>query len=97
MIYGEVKNTLEEVGKTRQYVEKTGLRKIILVTSESHMRRARAMFNKQDLYPDLLSVSRVNKEIRWNDFIPGKNGLAGTHGMLYEIVGYAGYFLMGKL
>jgi uncharacterized SAM-binding protein YcdF (DUF218 family) len=92
-IYGEVRNTLDEAVKTRQYVEITGLKKLLLVTSENHMRRARAMFNRQGLYPDLLSVSKINKKIECLDFIPCKNGLSNMQGILYEIAGHVYYFV----
>ncbi len=97
VIYGEVKNTLDEAVKAKKYMEQAGMKKFVLVTSENHMRRARAMFNDQGLYPDLLSVSKIKKPVIWTDFIPCKNGLSLTQGMLYEIEGFAGYIAKRKL
>jgi uncharacterized SAM-binding protein YcdF (DUF218 family) len=89
VVYGETKNTLDEA--------EAGLKKLVLITSESHMRRAAAMFNKHGLHPALLSVSRNKKGIGWRDFIPGSRGLSANGQILYEIVGYAGYFIRGEL
>lgn len=96
-VYGKIRNTPDEAVKARQYATEKGLHKLVLITSESHMRRAAAMFNKQGLYPDLLSVLRRGKRIIWKDFIPKFRGLRNTEIMLYEIVGYTGYRMLGKL
>ena len=97
VVYGITKNTLDEAVKTSQYMAESGLRKLVLITSESHMRRAAAMFNKHGLRPALLSVSRKNKVASWKDFIPGTRGLSASGQILYEIVGYAGYFMRGAI
>lgn len=97
VVCGEIRNTLDEAVKTHQYATEKGLHKLVMITSESHMRRAEAMFNKQGLYPDLLSVLNKNKKIVWKDFIPKIIGLRHTEMMLYEIVGYIGYRMLGKL
>ena len=97
LLYGEVKNTRDEAAKVQQYASEEGLHSLILVTSENHMRRAAALFKKQGLYPALVSVERQKSAITWKDFIPSKNGLGATEGMLYELAGYAGYFIAGSL
>ncbi len=97
VVYGEICNTYDEAVKFNQCVIKEGLQRFLLVTSQMHMRRAAAAFNKQNLYPDILSVSKGSETIGWHDFIPGKNGLSATQKLLYEIVGYVGYFITGKL
>lgn len=97
VLYGEVKNTLDEAVKIREYTQAHGWNKIILVTSASHMRRAAAMFRKQGMDPALLSVEQAGGTISWEDFIPDQKGIAGTESMLYELVAYIAYALMGKI
>ncbi|MEI6125871.1 MAG: YdcF family protein [Pseudomonadota bacterium] len=96
-LYGRVKNTRDEAVKCQQYAAEEGLQSLILVTSENHMRRAAALFKKQGLSPALVSVERAENEISPKDFVPGEKGLAATENMLYELVGYAGYFITGEL
>jgi len=97
MLYGEVKNTLDEAVKIREYTRAHGWERIILVTSASHMRRAAAMFRKQGMDPALLSVEQGRYTPSWGDFIPGRNGLGDTENMLYELVAYIAYALLGKI
>lgn len=97
VIYGNVTNTLDEARLTRAYTEKNGLRSIVLVTSANHMRRTVALFQKQGLSVDSLSISKPARQFSRHDFVPGIKGLSGTAGLLYEIIGYGGYRLTGKL
>src|SRR4030042_5599708 len=57
-IYGQVKRTLDEAKGVKLYVEKHSTKKLLLVTSERHMRRALAMFRKQGLNPDVFSAPK---------------------------------------
>ena len=98
VIYGETASTHDEAVKTRRYLQQhADLKQLLLVTSASHMRRAAAAFSRQGLQPDLLSVERLSGTLTIKDFLPRKGGLAGMQKMLYELAGYAGYFVFGKL
>jgi uncharacterized SAM-binding protein YcdF (DUF218 family) len=96
-VHGKVYNTLAEAKSVKAYCESNGIKKILLITSASHMRRAAAFFRKQGVNPDLLSVSRDNRPITRESFIPSSDGLEDTYGMLYELVGYTAYLIQGKL
>ncbi|MCX5863765.1 MAG: YdcF family protein [Deltaproteobacteria bacterium] len=96
-VHGKVRNTLAEAKSVKAYCESKGIKRILLITSANHMRRAAALFRKQDLNPDLLSVSRDNTPITRESFIPSGDGLEETYGMLYEIVGYTAYWIQGTL
>jgi len=95
-IYGWVERTLDEAEGVKLYTEKHPVRKILLVTSQSHMRRALAMFRKQSLNPDVFSVKK-EVAITWESFIPDVNGIIKTQEYLYEVIGYIGYYLKGNL
>ncbi len=95
--YGPVNNTLEEAQEVRKFSEKHNTPSILLITSEGHMRRAAALFRKQGLSPALYSASRSSRNIGLTDFVPSWNGMAANQKMLYELVGYAGYFFLGKI
>jgi uncharacterized SAM-binding protein YcdF (DUF218 family) len=96
-VHGKVYNTLAEAKSVKAYSENNGIRRILLITSANHMRRAAALFRKQGLTPDLLSVSRDNRPITRESFIPSGDGLEDTYGMLYELVGYTAYLIRGNL
>jgi uncharacterized SAM-binding protein YcdF (DUF218 family) len=96
-IYGEVKRTADEAVKMKKIVEDRKLKKILLVTSQSHMRRALAMFKKQGLTPDTYSVNQRSLAFNFDDLIPASRGFNLTYECLYELSGYGVYKLIGKL
>ena len=96
-VHGRVINTLGEARSIKKYCDRSGVSRILLITSASHMRRSAALFRKQGLNPDLLSVSRSATDLEWDDFIPSGEGLDDTKGMLYELVGYVSYLVRGDL
>ena len=95
--HGKVRHTLAEAKSVKAYCENNGINTILLITSANHMRRAAALFRKQGLNPDLLSVSRDNTQITWQSFVPSTDGLQDTYWMLYEIVGYTAYLIQDNL
>ena len=96
-VHGKVYNTLAEAKSVKAYCEKNGIKRLLLITSANHMRRAAALFRKQGLNPDLLSVSRDNRPITRESFVPSGDGLEDTYWMFYEIVGYTAYLFQGQL
>jgi len=97
VVHGKVRNTLAEAKSVKAYCESKGVKRLLLITSANHMRRAAALFRKQGLNPDLLSVSRDNRPITRESFVPSGDGLEDTYWMFYEIVGYAAYLIQDKL
>ena len=102
IIYGQgVERTLDEAMQLKSFAEKNSIQDILLVTSESHMRRAAALFRNQGLSPDLYSVLRTPSILvtltKLKNYVPSPRGLKSTMGCLYELVGYLGYFIMGDI
>ena len=102
VIYGnEVENTLDEATQFRIYAKDKQLNKILLITSQSHMRRANGLFMKQGTHADLLSVQKtqpLKREIfKLNNFIPSIRGLSSSKRSFYELFGFVGYLFLGKL
>ena len=59
VIYGEnVRNTLDEAKYFKQSTSKYSADKFLLITSQSHMRRAAALFKRQGLEVDTYSVQK---------------------------------------
>lgn len=97
LVYGPVNNTLDEAEGVKKITERHAGTSLLLITSADHMRRAAALFAKQGLFPDLYSVSRGSDNLESADFMPSASGVATNQKKLYELVGYAGYFLLGKI
>lgn len=95
-IYGQIKRTLDEARCVKLYLEKHPIRKLLLVTSQRHMRRALAMFRKQGLNPDVFSAPK-EVAITGESFIPDITGIIKTESYLYEVIGYIGYYVKGDL
>lgn len=75
--------------------------KILLVTSGTHMRRARACFLKAGLQFDTMSTDLYTGPKRYYTFedfiIPSADTLNEWQKLLKEIVGYVAYALTGKI
>ena len=102
IIYGEeVKRTVDEARQMKMFLEKKLIQDILLVTSESHMRRAAALFKNQGLSPDLYSVLKTTSILRnlmkLKNYVPSPKGLKSNMGCLYELVGYLGYMIKGDI
>ena len=95
--YGDVTRTVDEANAVKIFLEENKYKNVILITSDWHMRRALAMFNKVGIFPDSYSVDRANFEINWKDFIPTGGGARGIKTFLYELFGYVGYYLKGDI
>ena len=101
-IYGDrVQNTLDEAIQFREEIKDRLSDDILLITSESHMRRARGLFNKQGIYIDTYSVQKIDESystiLKINNFIPSINGLRQTKGSFYELFGFLGYYFTGYI
>lgn len=90
------RNTEEEA----KAIATLGCKKILLVTSAWHMRRARLMFEKYApgvevacAPTDFENASRVIKPFSLKEFIPDVNILALNTSALHEWIGIAGYKL----
>ena len=96
-IYGDIRRTVDEANGVKIFLEKNKYKKVILITSPIHMRRALAIFNKVGIFPDSSSGITRSYKIRWNDFIPSANGAKNIQSFFHELFGYVGYYLKGNI
>jgi uncharacterized SAM-binding protein YcdF (DUF218 family) len=96
-IYGDVRRTVDEANGVKIFLEENKYKKVILITSPIHMRRALAMFNKVGIFPDSYSGITHSYKIIWTDFIPTGKGAKHVQGFFYELFGYVGYCLKGNI
>ena len=96
-IYGDVRRTVDEASGVKIFLEKNKYKKVILITSAIHMRRALAMFNKAGIFPDSYSGGTHSYKISWKNFIPTAGGAKHVQGFFYELFGYVGYYLKGNI
>jgi uncharacterized SAM-binding protein YcdF (DUF218 family) len=97
VIYGKVHRTLEEAEGVKRYTANHHMGKLLLIATEMDMRRTLAMFKKQGMTPDVLSVDKEKERITWKSFVPRAGGIEKTTDCLYEFFGYLGYYLRGNL
>ena len=97
--YGDVRRTVDEANAVKIFIEENKYKKVILITSPIHMRRALAIFNKVGIFPDSYSgiTHSHTYKIRWTGFIPTGSGANHVAGFLHELFGYVGYYLRGDI
>lgn len=93
------RNTIENALYIRKIITKLKFQKILLVTSAFHMRRAEMIFNHLGVQCIPVAVSQQVREedianpigtLKWEDFIPMPDVMAGSAWNLRELVGYYG-------
>lgn len=97
VLYAQVSRTLDEARGVKAYVRKTQRKKILLVTSWLHMRRAIAMFRNLDLYPDIFSTNKPQGKLKLASFVPSLHGFTDMFDCIYELAAYGFYFAKGDL
>jgi uncharacterized SAM-binding protein YcdF (DUF218 family) len=93
-------NTKDEADQTKVLAEKNGWKKIILVTSAYHMRRAEALFKKTGLEmvsvgSDFEGLSSLEADFRIYSIVPSSGGFQALGLYLHEQVGWLYYKLRG--
>lgn len=92
LIYAEnqSRTTAENAQNVKIVCANEGWKKIILVTSATHMLRATKYFDKiglaYDVVPCEYRASKIDK-ITWDDFLPSGNALAESSSALKEYIG----------
>jgi uncharacterized SAM-binding protein YcdF (DUF218 family) len=99
-VLGYSSNTKDEADQTKVLAEKNGWKKIILVTSANHMRRAEALFKKTGLEvvsvgSDFEGLSSLEADFRIYNIVPGSVGFDELSYYLHEQVGWLYYKLRG--
>ena len=102
IIYGdEVKRTIDEAKEFNHFLENKFFKNILLITSQSHMRRALGIFKNQNILLDHYSVSKVDPVfeniLNIKFYMPNLKGLRSLNTFLYEFIGFLGYLLLGKI
>lgn len=100
-VLGLCRDTRDEAERTRRLAETNGWRRVVLVTSAAHMRRAEATFRKAGLEVVCLACDfeglAALQTARANYLVPGLRGFEMLHRYLYEQVGWWVYRWRGWL
>lgn len=96
---GSARTTSENAAATAKLLRARGVRRLLLVTSSIHMRRALATFRAEGLEPvaspcDLLVVPEGTRSAL--DWLPRPEALARTQNALREYLGLAYYRVTGR-
>ena len=92
------KNTHENAAFSKPILDSLGSKELLLITSASHMRRARACFEKQDLLVATYSVDRHSGPRKFDLehlLLPDPKALPAWDQFIHEWVGYLIYKMMG--
>lgn len=84
--------TTENAADTARLLQARGIRRILLVTSALHMRRARALFERVgfQVIPAPTDYEVSHRAFVWRDLLPDANALDGSGRAIKEIVGRLG-------
>lgn len=90
-------NTLENAVNTAKILRKNGWRNVFLVSSETHMLRARALFKAQGI--EIVSILGVSesKPISIIDIIPSSSAFGMWRHLLKEYAGIVWYLVNGQV
>jgi len=95
------KNTYQNASFTKKVLDQhPELKKKLLVTSASHMRRARATFKKQGVKVDTYTTNHLTGKRYYTFerlFIPQIDALNNWNNLLHELVGYIIYDIVGYI
>ncbi len=96
-IMGNVSRTLDEIRELKKVINQFSSKRVLLITSSQHMRRALAFASAQGFNVDHYSTDKVDIKYQFKELIPSSKWLVNTSSLLYEILAYSGYRLTGKL
>lgn len=97
------RNTYENARDTKKLLVQSysHLSTYVLITSATHMRRANACFDKQNLNCTVFSTDQYTagkRNYHWDEFIiPNASNFHTWFALIKEWVGYISYFFMGYL
>jgi uncharacterized SAM-binding protein YcdF (DUF218 family) len=92
LLEGQSRTTTENAADTARLLQARGIRKILLVTSALHMRRARGLFERAgfEVVPAPTDYEVVQRPFRLLDVMPDTEALDGSGRAIKEIVGRLG-------
>jgi uncharacterized SAM-binding protein YcdF (DUF218 family) len=99
VVEAESRSTYENAVECRRLLEDRGIRKVVLVTEASHLRRAVGCFRRQGLevVPCGCRYRAQRYEGQLSDFVPKPWALAYCQEAAHEWLGIAWYRLHGRL
>ena len=99
LIEDQSMNTYENALYAKEILAATGERKFLLITSSSHIRRAKACFEKQGIevqvYPAAKGVGVRRWEIEYL-LVPSIDNMAKWRSLIHEWLGFVTYKILGR-
>ena len=94
VVEADSRTTFENAVQSRRYLRKKGIRRVLLVTSASHMPRAMATFDSAGIDAIAAPVDyrfTDSKKPKVMKFIPNASALSNTTTILHEYIGFFVY------
>lgn len=98
IVENKSRNTHENASFTKAVLSQhPELKKLLLVTSAFHIRRADGCFKKQGIKADVFSVDfyTTNRSFSFDEIIPQEQALYYWQKLFHEVLGYLVYKMMG--
>ncbi len=99
MVEGKSMNTYENALFAKEILERTGEEKFLLITSSSHIRRAKACFEKQGIDVQVYPAAKGVGVRRWEiDYllVPSIDNFAKWRSLIHEWLGFVTYKVLGR-
>jgi len=96
----ESQNTYENAKYSAQIIKKDSAKKVLIVTSAFHMRRAMACFKKQGIYADYYPAERYAGKRKYTFdhlLLPNINALESWEKLIHEFIGFITYKIAGYI
>jgi uncharacterized SAM-binding protein YcdF (DUF218 family) len=91
-------NTYENAVNSKEILDSLNFNSVLLITSATHMRRAKAVFANQDIDCDIFPTDFYGGGMTWDQFIfPSLEAYHLWYIYFHELFGYAVYGITGKL
>jgi uncharacterized SAM-binding protein YcdF (DUF218 family) len=89
LLEGSSTTTTENAADTARLLLPRGVRRILLVTSALHMRRARGLFERAgfEVVPAPTDIEVARRPFEWRDLVPDAEALDGSARAMKEVVG----------
>lgn len=98
IIEDESKNTYENGYNTKKWMDIKNYKKIYLVTSAIHMKRATKVFDKFNInYIPVVANYSHSHQLLWLDYLPNRGSLTSNMKALHEWIGLFWYKIRGRI
>lgn len=95
VIESSSRSTRENAANVVPLLTARGIERVVLVTSDTHMRRSLGAFRAMGIDAIPAAARGVDAPSEWWEWLPNDRGLEASHAVAHEVVGIPYYWLRG--